>query len=97
VINTIRNAAVEFLFWLIARIGLQSDMHRYGAIVWYSAEDACYIATSPEWRKTETWKYIHAFGPTAHKALYEFGIVLQMAVEVEQEDGRPLPAEEAQP
>jgi predicted RNase H-like HicB family nuclease len=66
-------------------------MHRYSVRVAWSEEDGAFIARCPEFRG------VAADGPTYLRAIEEFETVLGMAIEVFEEDGRPLPEPRLEP
>lgn len=63
-------------------------MHRYSVRVAWSEEDGTFIARCPEFRG------VAADGPTYRRAIEELETVLGMAIEIFEEDGRPLPEPE---
>ena len=63
----------------------------YHINIFFNAEDGDYIADVPD------FKYISAFGDTPEEALREVLIALELAVEVYQEQGKPLPEAKYRP
>jgi predicted RNase H-like HicB family nuclease len=59
--------------------------HNYSFNVFWSEEDASYIAVCPE------FSGLSAFGETAEQALAEMEIALDLAIETYQEEGWTLP------
>jgi predicted RNase H-like HicB family nuclease len=57
----------------------------YHINIFYDSEDGDYIADVPD------FKFISAFGNTPEEALHEVLIALESAIEVLQEQGKPLP------
>jgi len=60
-------------------------MLRYKVVIWYSEEDKCYIADSPD------LTYCTAHGDTPEAALREATIAQEMWLEVAKEKGMTLP------
>ncbi len=61
------------------------DKRPYHINIFYDPEDGDYIADVPD------FKYISAFGVTPEEALLQVLIALEAAIEVLQEQGKPLP------
>lgn len=57
----------------------------YHINIFYDPDDGDYIADVPD------FKYVSAFGDTPEEALREVLIALEMAIELYQEQGKPLP------
>lgn len=57
----------------------------YHINIFFDPDDGDYIADVPD------FKYVSAFGDTPEEALREVLIALEMAIEVLQEQGKPLP------
>lgn len=62
-----------------------SNRYPYHINIFYDPEDGDYIADVPD------FKYISAFGDTPEEALHEVLIALEAAIEVLNEQGKPLP------
>ena len=63
----------------------------YHINIFFDADDGDYIADVPD------FKYLSAFGDTPEAALREVLVALEMAIEVLQEQGKPLPAAKYRP
>lgn len=85
--NRLRTQITKLLFWLITRIGIASNVCTYTTVVRWSAEDQDYIATSPAFPGAS------GFGPTAHQALYELGVVIPCFIDMAIADGGRLPVD----
>ncbi len=70
--NTLRTKITALLFRLLARFGVYSNVNYYTTAVQWSEPDRAYLATAPAFPSAS------AFAPTAHQALYELGIVIEM-------------------
>lgn len=60
-------------------------MSKYTSVVRWSEEDACYIATSPE------FEHLSAFGDTQEEAIAELAVARELVIRVMEEDGQPIP------
>ncbi len=60
-------------------------MKDYHISIFYSEEDACYIADIPD------LKYCSAFGDTPEQALAELMIAKAAWLEVARQEGKPIP------
>ena len=60
-------------------------MLNYSFDIFWSEEDAAYIAICPEFPR------LSAFGGTPEQALAEMKVVLKLAIEAYEEEGWPLP------
>ena len=60
-------------------------MRNYSYRLLWSDDDACYVATVPEFPE------LSGFGATAHEALNELDVALEAALEIHEEEGWPLP------
>jgi predicted RNase H-like HicB family nuclease len=67
--------------------------HRYPyhINIFFDPDDGDYIADVPD------FKYVSAFGDTPEDALREVLIALELAIEVYQEQGKPLPKAKYRP
>jgi predicted RNase H-like HicB family nuclease len=69
----------------------RSKMMHYSARISWSEEDGAFVARCPE------FPGVAADGPTPQEAVAELQTVLGMAVELLEEDGRPLPEPRLEP
>lgn len=83
--NTLRTKITALLFRLLARFGVYSNVNYYTTAVQWSEPDRAYLATAPAFPSAS------AFAPTAHQALYELGIVIEMLLDIADEDGDLYP------
>lgn len=83
--NTLRTKITALLFRLLARFGVYSNVNYYTTAVQWSEPDRAYLATAPAFPSAS------AFAPTAHQALYELGIVIEMLLDIADEDGELYP------
>lgn len=83
--NTLQTKLTAFLFWLIDRIGVSSDVCTYPVIVRWSPDDDAYIATAP------SIPGVSGIGDTACRATYELGVAIWALLDSADEDGVPYP------
>lgn len=84
--NTIRTHLTNLLFWLIRWIGF-NDPSAYTKIVRWSRPDNAYVATAPAFPGAS------GIGDSAHEAVYELGVAVDMMLDIADEDGTPYPNE----
>lgn len=70
---------------------MSEKRHPYHINIFFDHEDGDYIADVPD------FKYVSAFGDTPEEALREVLIALESAIEMFEEEGKPLPEAKYRP